>query len=135
MGEEHFDFLSQPHRDRILLGFGNVAGDLTGVFVFFAGDGAQVGVGAAFCFRWTSLTGQLQCAVFGNTFAVGAAIRIGIVSSELFECLAFRTDVLVIIGVPFKIVARPGAVGARGFVQHRNVGIDFALNEPSKHGS
>ncbi len=106
-------------------GFGDVAGDLTGIFVFFAGDGAEVGVWAAFYVQWTGLTGPLQCAVFGNTFAVEAAIGIGMVSSELFACRAFRTDVLVIVGVPFKIGPRPGAVGAPGFVQHRNVGIDL----------
>jgi len=34
----------------------DVAGDLTGVFVVFARDGADVGVGAAFCFGRACLT-------------------------------------------------------------------------------
>jgi len=49
VGKEHFHLLSEPHRDDILFGFGNVAGNLTGVFMFFAGDGAEVGIWAAFC--------------------------------------------------------------------------------------
>lgn len=45
MCEEHFHFLSQPHRDCVLLGLGDVAGDLAGVFMFFAGYLARI------CFR------------------------------------------------------------------------------------
>ncbi len=43
----HLNLLSELHRDFVLLGFGNVAGDLAGVFVFFAGYLARVCVGAA----------------------------------------------------------------------------------------
>ena len=50
VGEEHFHFLPELHRDVVLAGFGDVARDLAGVFMFFAGDLARVGVGAAFCF-------------------------------------------------------------------------------------
>ncbi len=59
MREEHFDFLSQPHRDRILLGLGNIAGDLTGVFMFFTCDLSRIGFGAAPGFGWAGLAGQL----------------------------------------------------------------------------
>jgi len=38
VGEDHFNLLSEPHRDCILFGLGNINGDLMGVFVFFAGD-------------------------------------------------------------------------------------------------
>lgn len=51
MGKEHLNLLSQLHRDHILLGFGDLASDLAGVFVLFAGDLARVGVWAALGFR------------------------------------------------------------------------------------
>jgi hypothetical protein len=47
VGKEHFDLLSESHRNSILFGLGDIAGDLTGVFVFFAGNGAGVGVRGA----------------------------------------------------------------------------------------
>ena len=47
MSEEHLDLLSRLHRDFILPGFGAIAGNLTGVFVFFTGNEAEVHVGAA----------------------------------------------------------------------------------------
>ncbi len=46
VGEEHFHLLSEPHRDHILLGFGDIAGELTGVFMFFVGNFACIGFGA-----------------------------------------------------------------------------------------
>jgi len=38
LGKEHFNFLSELHRDVELTGLGAFAGDLAGVFVFCAGD-------------------------------------------------------------------------------------------------
>ncbi|WVX51185.1 hypothetical protein ROLI_042860 [Roseobacter fucihabitans] len=43
-----FHFFSQPHRDDVLFGFGNVLGDLTGVFMVLTGDFAGIGIWAAF---------------------------------------------------------------------------------------
>lgn len=84
MGKEHFHFLAQPHRDDILLGFGNIPGDLTGIFMFFAGDGAEVGIGAAF-FGQARLTRQFQCAIFGDAFVAWSSVGIRIIAAELFE--------------------------------------------------
>ena len=50
MREQHLDLLSQLHRDVVLLCLGDVAGDLAGVFMLFAGDGSKVHVGAALGF-------------------------------------------------------------------------------------
>ena len=47
MGEEHFHFLPEPHRDFVLFGFGNIAGNLTSVFMFFACDFARIRFRAA----------------------------------------------------------------------------------------
>ena len=76
---------------------------------------------------------MFQGLILGNTFASGATIGVRIVAAELFERFTFRTDVLVVLGVPFEVGARPSAVGPTSFIQHRNVGIDFAINEPAKH--
>ena len=44
MGKLHFDLLPQPHRDVLLAGLGDIAGDLAGVFGFFASDLARISV-------------------------------------------------------------------------------------------
>lgn len=48
VGKEHLDLLSQLHRDGVLVGLGDVVGDLTGVFMFLAGDLTCIHVRAAF---------------------------------------------------------------------------------------
>jgi len=85
LGEEHLDLLSEPHRDCVLFSLRNVACDLTGVFVFFAGDGSEVGIGAAFGFGWAGLARQFQGAVFRDAFAVRASAGVRIVAAELLE--------------------------------------------------
>ena len=50
MREEHLNLLPELHRDVVLAGLGDVTGNLAGVFMFFAGDLACVGVGTAFGF-------------------------------------------------------------------------------------
>jgi len=52
-----------------LVGLGDVAGNLPGVFVLFAGDGAELGVGAAPVFGRASLTASFQRPVFGDALA------------------------------------------------------------------
>jgi hypothetical protein len=47
VGKKHLDFLSQLHRDRVLFGSGDVAGDLPGIFMFFSGDLAGIRIRAA----------------------------------------------------------------------------------------
>ena len=74
---------------------------------------------------------MLQRLVLGDTFAGGFTVGIRIIATELFEWLTFRTDVLVVVRVPFKVGARPCAVCPACFVQHRNVGFDIAIYEPS----
>ena len=118
MGEEHLNFLSQPHRDRILLGLSNVAG---------------IGIWAEFYFRCTGLAGVLQRLVLSDAFTAWATVRIRVITAELLERLALRADVLVVLRVSFEVCTRPSTVGAPGFVQHGNVGIDLAVNELPKH--
>ncbi len=117
----------------MLLGLGNIAGDLPGVFMFFAGNLAGINFWAALHFRWAGLTGVFQSLIFGDAFACGFTVRIRIIAPELLERLTFGADVLVILRVPFKIGARPCAVCPHSFVQHGNVGFDVATHEPSKH--
>jgi len=76
---------------------------------------------------------MFQRLILGDTFTAGTAIGVGIVAAELFERLALWADVLVVLGVPFEVDARPCSVCPSGFVEYRNVGIDFAVNEPPKH--
>ena len=76
---------------------------------------------------------MFQGLILGDTFASGTTIGVRIVAAELLERLTLWADILVVLGVPFEVCARPSAVGATGFIQHRNVGIDFAINEPPKH--
>ena len=45
--KQQLDLLPQPHRHGVLFGFGDVAGDLAGVFVLFAGNLAGICVRAA----------------------------------------------------------------------------------------
>lgn len=133
MCKEHFDLLPEPHRDRILLGLGNIAGDLTGVFMFFAGNLARICFGAAFHFGRTGLTGVFQSLILGDAFACGFTVRIRIIAPELLERFTFGADVLVVLSVPFKVGARPCAVSPACFVQHRNVGFDVTANKPPEH--
>jgi len=93
MSEEHFDLLSQLHRDVILAGLGDVTRDLTGVFMFFAGDGTGISIWTAIRFGRAGLAGQFQCAVFGSAFAAWPPVRIRIVATELFQNLAFGANV------------------------------------------
>ena len=76
MCEEHFDLLSQPHRDFVLLCLGDIACNLLGIFVFFSRDLARIGFGAAFHLRWASLAGVFQRLILRDTFSAGPAIGI-----------------------------------------------------------
>ena len=100
----------------VLLGFGDVARDLTGVFVFLAGDGSGIGVRAAFLFRRAGLTGQFQGTVFGPTSAGWPPVRVRIVPTELLQCLALGADVSVVLGVPLEVRPAPGAIATARFV-------------------
>ena len=99
--------------------------------MFFAGDGAEVGIGAAFGFGWARLTRQFQCAIFGDAFAVRTSVGVRIVAAELLERFTLGVDVLIILRVPLKVGADPCAICSTCFVQHRNVGFDIAIYEPS----
>ncbi len=127
--EEHLDLLSQLHRDVVLAGFGNVAGNLTGVFVFFASE-SGIGIRAAFLFRRAYLTGQFQGAVFGAPLAGWSPVRVGIVPAELLEGMALGADILIVRSVPFEVRPRPGSVVAPRLVDDRNVRCDVAVDQP-----
>ncbi len=127
MGEEHFDLLSEPHRDSILFGLGYIAGDLARVFVFFAGDGAEIGVRGALGFGWAGLTDQFQPAIFCPARTFWAAARIGIVAAELLEKLTFWADVVVTLWVPLEVFTAPRSIGAADFINHRNMRGDAMI--------
>jgi len=69
VGKEHLDLFAQLHRDVVLAGLGNVAGNLAGVFMFFAGDLARVRVRAAPGLRWAGLADLLQGAITRSALA------------------------------------------------------------------
>ncbi len=133
MGEEHLDLLPELHRDVVLLGPGDVAGDLAGVFVFLAGDGSGIGVRAAFLLRRAGLAGQFQGAVFGDALAGRPPVRVGIVPAELLQLVALGADVLIVLGVPLEVRPGPGAVAAAGLVEDRDVRGDLAVDQPAQH--
>lgn len=112
MRKEHLDLLPQLHRDDVLVGLRNVAGDLAGIFMFFAADRAEVHVRAAACFRGAGLAGVRQTPVFSDALAGRPAVRIGIVPAELLQFVPLRADVFVVLRVPFEIGAGPGPVTA-----------------------
>ncbi len=126
MREEHFDLLSQPHRDLILLGLGNIAGDLPSVFMFFAGDFARISF-------WAALTGVFQSLILGDAFAYGFAVRVRIIASELLEHFTFGADILFVLRYLFKVGARPCAVRLSCFIQHRNVEFDVGVHQPPQY--
>ena len=76
MGKQHFDLLSELYRDFVLLGFGNVAGELAGVFVFFAGYLARVCVGAALGLGRAGLTDLFKGSIAGGAFAGRLPVRV-----------------------------------------------------------
>lgn len=133
MGEEHFDLLPELHRDFVLARFGDVAGDLAGVFVFLAGDRSGICLRAAFRLGRAGLAGQFQGTVFGSALSGRPPVRVGIVPAELLQCLALGADVLVVLGVPLEVRPAPCAVGTSGLVEDRDVRCDLALDQPAQH--
>lgn len=131
MGEEHFDLLPQPHWDRILFGLRNITGDLAGIFMLFAGDPTHIRFWAEPHLRRAGLTNVFQSLVLGDTFTRGSTVGVGIVAAELLERFTLGVDVLIILRVPLKVGADPCAICSTCFVQHRNVGFDIAIYEPS----
>lgn len=82
-----------------------LAGDQTGVFMVLARDLSGISVGATLGVGSTGLT-------------------------NLFQGMTFWVDVLIVVGIPFKVGAGPGAVRATGFVEARDVRRDLAGHEP-----
>jgi len=108
VGKEHLDLLPEFHRDVVLTGLGDVAGDL-----------ARVGVRAAFGFGGTDLTDVFQGALSGGAFAGRSSVGVGVVASELLERMAFWADVPVFLGIPFEV--RPSPIVSTGLVEDRDV--------------
>ena len=113
MGEEHLDLLPEFHRDVILASLGNVACSLAGIFLFFAGDLAGVGVRAAFGLRGARLADFLQGAVSRCAFACGFSVRVGIVAAELLQGVTLGADVLIVLSIPFEVGAGRVSIGIR----------------------
>lgn len=133
MGEEHFDLLSEPHRNRVFIRFGQIPGNLAGIFVFLTRDRSGVGIGAALQLGWANLTGQLQRTILRGALARRTPVRISVIPAELLERVTLGADVLIILCIPVEISARPGAIGTSGLVYHRDVRIDLALHKPAEH--
>ena len=92
MREEHLDLFPELHRDVVLAGLRNVAGDLAGIFMFLAGDGPEVHVRAAARLRGARLAGELEAAVFGDALAGRPPVQVGIVPAELLQFAALRAE-------------------------------------------
>ncbi|CUH76211.1 hypothetical protein TRM7557_00769 [Tritonibacter multivorans] len=107
MGEEHLDLLPQLHGDDVLVCLRNVAGDLSGVFMFLAGDLAGISVRAAFCLGVASLADFFQSPIASRPLASRTSVRVGIVPAKLLQLVPLRADVLVILGVLREIGAGP----------------------------
>lgn len=90
-----------------MFGLCTIEGDLTGLFMFFAGDLARIGIRAAFHLRWASQTGMLQSLIRGDAFASGTAIEVRITSPQLLQGLTLWADILVVLGVPFEVGPTP----------------------------
>lgn len=112
MREEHFHFLSELHRDVVLWGLGDIAGNLAGVLVFLARNLARVCIRTAFRFRWACLAGQFQCAISCGALSGRATGRVRIISSELLQSVALRADVLIVFSIPLEVGAGLGAIVA-----------------------
>ena len=76
---------------------------------------------------------MLQSLILGDAFTSGFTVRIRIIAPELLERFAFRADVLVVLGVPFKVGAGPCAIPADRFIKHGNIGFDVTANKPPQH--
>lgn len=135
MREEHLDLLPELHRDLVLPDFRDIPGDLASVFVFFAGNRSGICVRAAFRLGRAGLAGQIQGPVFGSALSGRPPARVGIVPTELLQLLALGADVLVVVRIPLEVGAGPGAVAAAGFVEHRDVRRDLAVDQPAQHRS
>ena len=133
MCEEHLDLLSEPHRDGVLFGLRDISGDLAGVLMLFAGDPTHISFWAEPHLRRAGLTNVFQSLVLGDTFTRGSTVGVGIVAAELLERFTLGVDVLIILRVPLKVGADPCAICSTCFVQHRNVGFDIAIYEPSQY--
>ena len=68
VGEEHFHLLSEPHRNFVLFGLGDVAGNLTRVFVWFTVYCSCVAIWATLGFRGTGLTRQFERTISRGPF-------------------------------------------------------------------
>src|SRR5437016_11597417 len=82
----------------------------------------------------TALAIQLAGAVAHHAVLVDERARHSIDFLALPEFLPGRADIAVALVVIGKVVAREGAVGALGFVEHRDVRLDPVLmNQPVQH--
>src|SRR6056297_3320320 len=92
-------------------------------------------LGQLFGFRWVGLTDVLQCAVAGCALAGRPPVRVRVIPAELLQPMALGADILVVLGIPFELCPRPGAVAAFGLVYNRDVRRDLAIDQPAQHRS
>ena len=78
---------------------------------------------------------MFQRLILRDTFAAWATVRVRVVAAELLEWLALWADVLIVLGVPFKVGTRPCAVGAAGFIQNWDMWFDLTFYDPVEHGA
>ena len=116
------------HRDLVLGRLRDGTGDIPGVLMFFAGDLASISFRTALGLGRTCLAGVLQRLVFGDALSCRPAVGVGVVPAELSQSLTFGADVLVVLGIPFKIRAGPGTIRAACFIDDRDVRCNITIH-------
>ncbi|MEP5759340.1 MAG: hypothetical protein ABJ327_08575 [Litoreibacter sp.] len=79
---------------------------------------AETGVLATVTLGGASLASFLQRAISRTSFARRASIWIGVIPTELPKRFTSGANVLVVLGIPFKVCTRRCAVGAPRLVDH-----------------
>ena len=95
-----------------MLCLGDIACNLAGVFVFFAGDLARIGFRAVFGFGRAGLVNFFQRGVSGSALSGWPPAGTGVVAAELFQFAALRADVLIVGSVSFAVSPGPCVIVA-----------------------
>lgn len=108
MRKEYLDLLSQLQRDHVLVGLGDVAGSLSGVFMFLASELASIRARAAHGLGWAGWADLVQGARAGGAFVGRPTGWVGIGPAELLQLVPLGSDVLVVLCIPLEVGAGPG---------------------------
>ena len=83
-----------------------------------AGDGTELHIGAAFPLGRTNLTVLFECPVFVGAARFLDPVWIRVIAPESEQCIALRTDVLIVFFVPYKVRPRVSSIRAFTLVDH-----------------